>query len=49
MCKIWDGESLLIHLIPVRVGQVGYMYDKISGQLFGNVGTGSFFLGLDKN
>lgn len=34
--------------IPVRVGQVGYMYDKVSKQLFGNSGTGSFILGPDK-
>lgn len=34
--------------IPVRVGQVGYLYDKVSGQLFGNAGTGSFTLGPDK-
>jgi len=34
-------------LIPVRVGQVGYMYDKISNKLFGNSGTGSFILGPD--
>lgn|GEM_PF-2219722 len=33
--------------IPVRVGQVGYMYDKVSGQLFGNQGSGSFILGND--
>lgn len=33
--------------IPVRIGQVGYLYDRISGQLFGNVGTGSFTLGPD--
>jgi hypothetical protein len=33
--------------IPVRVGNVGYMYDKISGQLFGNAGTGDFILGND--
>lgn len=36
-------------LIPVRVGQVGYMYDKVSGQLFGNSGTGDFILGNDVN
>ena len=36
-------------LIPVRIGQVGYMYDKVSGQLFGNAGTGNFTLGSDKN
>lgn len=33
--------------IPVRVGTVGYMYDKVSKQLFGNIGTGSFTLGND--
>ena len=35
-------------LIPVRIGQVGYMYDKVSGQFFGNDGTGDFRLGADK-
>lgn len=35
-------------LIPVRIGQVGYLYDKVSGTLFGNNGTGSFTLGPDK-
>lgn len=38
---------LIGDLIPVRVGQVGYMYDKVSGQLFGNAGTGDFILGPD--
>ena len=38
----------IIDLIPVRVGNVGYMYDKISGQLFGNAGTGNFVVGSDK-
>ena len=45
--QIKDGQKV-IELIPVRVGQVGYMYDKVSGQLFGNNGTGSFILGNDK-
>ena len=48
MCRIWDGDSLLLDLIPVRKGQVGYMYDRVSGQLFGNAGTGDFILGADK-
>ena len=47
-CKIWDNDALVRDLIPVRVGTVGYMYDKVSGQLFGNAGTGSFILGPDK-
>ena len=33
---------------PVRVGTTGYLYDKVSKQLFGNAGTGSFVLGPDK-
>lgn len=37
----------LMHLIPVRKGNVGYMYDKVSGKLFGNAGTGAFILGPD--
>lgn len=39
----------ILDLIPVRVGNVGYMYDKVSGQLFGNAGTGDFILGPDVN
>jgi hypothetical protein len=46
--KLWDGNTLLLDCIPVRVGNVGYMYDKVSGKLFGNAGTGKFILGPDK-
>lgn len=35
-------------LIPVRKGNTGYMYDKVSGRLFGNQGTGQFIIGPDK-
>jgi hypothetical protein len=38
-----------IDLIPVRKGNIGYMYDRVSGQLFGNQGTGEFVLGPDVN
>jgi hypothetical protein len=48
-CKIWKNNVLVYDVIPVRVGQVGYMYDKVSRQLFGNAGTGAFTLGNDKN
>jgi hypothetical protein len=41
-------DILVRDFIPVRVGNVGYMYDKVSGQLFGNSGTGNFILGPDK-
>lgn len=46
--KLYDNNVLIRDFIPVRVGQIGYMYDKVSGQLFGNQGTGDFILGSDK-
>ena len=46
--SITIGGILRRDYIPVRVGNVGYMYDKVSGKLFGNAGTGSFVLGPDK-
>lgn len=46
-CTIYDNGILVFDAIPVRIGQVGYMYDQVSGQLFGNDGTGSFTLGPD--
>lgn len=45
--KMWEDGNLKLHLIPVRVGTTGYMYDKVSGQLFGNAGAGDFVLGAD--
>ena len=45
--KVWEDNTLVLDLIPVRVGNVGYMYDKVSKQLFGNAGTGNFILGPD--
>lgn len=46
-CRLYDGQTLMRDFVPVRVGQVGYMFDRVSGQLFGNAGTGSFVLGPD--
>jgi len=43
----YNDNTLIRDFIPVRVGQVGYMYDKVSGKLFGNKGTGNFILGPD--
>ena len=45
--KWYRNGSPLFDLVPVRIGQVGYMYDKVSKQLFGNAGTGDFVLGND--
>ena len=46
--RIWNQDGILVRdFIPVRKGTVGYMYDRVSGQLFGNEGTGDFVLGPD--
>ena len=45
--KIWDNDILVRDYIPVRNNGVGYLYDKVSGQLFGNAGTGDFTYGND--
>ena len=47
-CQIYEGDTLVRDFIPVRKGTTGYMYDKVSGNLFGNSGTGDFVLGNDK-
>ena len=45
--KAWKSDVLIMDLIPVRVGTTGYMYDTVSGELFGNAGTEEFILGSD--
>lgn len=45
--KITISGVLVRDYIPVRVGTTGYMYDKVSGTLFGNAGSGSFTYGND--
>lgn len=47
-CKLYDGDIIKRDMIAVRKGGIGYMYDRVSGELFGNVGTGEFSLGPDK-
>ena len=43
---IRNGEKVA-DIIAVRKDGVGYMYDRVSDQLFGNAGTGAFILGPD--
>ncbi|MBO4787056.1 MAG: hypothetical protein J5510_08315 [Prevotella sp.] len=45
--KIYVNDVLVRDYIPVRVGTTGYLYDIVSGTLFGNSGSGSFTLGND--
>lgn len=40
-------DEVVLDMIPVRIEQVGYMFDRVSGELFGNSGTGDFVLGND--
>lgn len=47
-CKIEQNGVLVRDFVPVRDGQTGYLYDRVSGQLFGNAGTSDFILGPDK-
>lgn len=54
MCRIFgftatsEATGQHFDLLPVRKGNIGYMYDRVSGQLFGNQGTGDFIIGPDK-
>ena len=43
-----NSDELVVDLIPVRKGTVGYIYDRVSGKLFGNSGAGEFIIGPDK-
>ena len=54
MCRIFgftatsEATGQHFDLLPVRKGNIGYMYDRVSGELFGNAGTGDFIIGPDK-
>ena len=45
--KIWQNGTLVRDFVPVAIGSTGYLLDRVSGQLFGNQGTGDFVLGPD--
>lgn len=45
--KVFDGNSLICDFIPVRVGEVGCLYDKVSKRLYFNAGSGAFTFGND--
>lgn len=40
--KIYSGDSLVRDYLPVKVGSEYCMYDRVSGELFFNAGTGAF-------
>ena len=45
--KVICDNNVVLDLIPVRVGSVGYMFNKLTNTLHGNNGTGSFIVGND--
>lgn len=47
--KVIRNGNTIMDLVPVRKNGVGYMYDKITGGLFGNSGTGTLAYGNDKS
>lgn len=47
--QIYDNGTLIKDFIPVRVGTVGYMYDKVESRFYRNRGYGDFTLGSDVN
>lgn len=40
--RIYQGNTLAHDYIPVRIGQEGCLYDKVTGAVLRNAGTGSF-------
>lgn len=46
--KYWRNGDLIRDMIPVRVGNVGYMFDKIDERLFGSGGSVSLGVGRDR-
>lgn len=46
--KMYVGDELVRDFIPVRIGSVGYLYDKVNEQFYGRQGSGAFIVGPDK-
>ena len=46
---IRNNDTRVLDAIPVRVGNVGYLSDRVSGRLLGCQPPGSFIVGPDKN
>ena len=44
MCRFIRYGEMIRDFIPVRVGDVGYMYDRVSKRLFGNVANSGYFI-----
>lgn len=45
--KIWDGEKLVMNLIPVRQGTDAFLYDTINKEIYRNWGSNPVLYGAD--
>lgn len=45
--KFMQNGVTIRNYVPVRIGTVGYLYDKVTKELYENAGTGDFILGPD--
>ena len=45
--RIYFAQIGDLDLVPIRIGNIGYMIDLVSGEIFENQGTGDFLLGPD--
>ena len=45
--KATYNNQLVLDLVPVRKGNVGMMYDKVTGAVYKNTSTGTFIVGPD--
>lgn len=45
--KLWRNNILVMDLAPCRVGNTGYMYDKVRNIMLPNLGSGKFTFGND--
>lgn len=46
--QITQDNVLVRDFVPTSVNGIGYMYDKVTKQLYGNSGTGNFIIGTDR-
>lgn len=47
-CKVYEAGEIAADFVPVRKDGEGCLYDRVSGELFHNQGTGAFAVGPDK-